>query len=65
VQNSENRDPPDTHTQNALQTHAAALLKLSYVCKELETAEEIKKIAHALLALAMLSAPNRERDLKG
>jgi len=59
VQNGENRVSLDAHTQNALQTHAAALVRLSYACKEWEIAEEIKKIAHALSALATLRAPDR------
>lgn len=41
-----------TALHDELKSHAAALLQLSYACKEEEIAEEIRKIAYALMALA-------------
>lgn len=35
-----------------LRSHAATLLRLSYACKEEKMAEEIRKVAYALFALA-------------
>jgi hypothetical protein len=41
---------------DSLEGHARVLLRLSHSCKESASAEEIRKIAHALLDLARKGA---------
>jgi len=41
-----------TAWHDALASHAEALLRLSYSCNQADVAEEIRRIAHALSALA-------------
>ena len=44
--------------QKTFEAHAAALLRISYACKDKEIAEEIRKIAYALELLAKYGRPN-------